>query len=159
MSIKIQQTKCKITGEKIPVLFNFGKMPIANNFSRVVNMKDSYEMKIAFNKKNGVFQLVDAPKPKKLFNKNYAFFSSTSNSMKEHFKRIANIIKRKKVRSNFSILEIGCNDGIFLQNFKSYNHLGIEPSKNVYQISRSKKLKVLNSFFNLDLIKKKKINK
>ena len=157
MSIKIQQTKCKITGEKIPVLFNFGKMPIANNFSRVVNMKDSYEMKIAFNKKNGVFQLVDAPKPKKLFNKNYAFFSSTSNSMKEHFKRIANIIKRKKVRSNFSILEIGCNDGIFLQNFKSYNHLGIEPSKNVYQISRSKKLKVLNSFFNLDLIKKKKL--
>ena len=69
MSIKIQQTKCKITGDKIPVLFNFGKMPIANNFSRAVNMKNSYDMKIAFNKKNGVFQLVDAPKPKKLFNK------------------------------------------------------------------------------------------
>ena len=157
MSVKTQLTKCKITGEKIPVLFNFGKMPIANNFSKVVNMENSYEMKIAFNKNNGVFQLVNAPKPKKLFNKNYAFFSSTSNSMKEHFKRIANTIKRKQVKSNFSILEIGCNDGIFLQNFKSYNHLGIEPSKNVYQISKSKKLKVLNSFFNLDLIKKKKL--
>ena len=125
MSIKFQQTKCKITGEKIPILFNFGKMPIANNFSRVVNKKNFYEMKIAFNKNNGVFQLVDAPKPKKLFNKNYAFLSSTSNSMKEHFKRIANYIKKKQVKSNFSIMEIGCNDGIFLQNFKSYDHLGI----------------------------------
>ena len=157
MTLKLQQTKCKITGEKIPIVFNFGKMPIANNFSRVVNKKNFYEMKIAFNKNNGIFQLVDAPKPQKLFNKNYAFISSTSNSMKEHFKRIANEIKKKQVKSNFSIMEIGCNDGIFLQNFKSYDHLGIEPSKNVYQISKSKKLKVLNSFFNLDLIKKKKL--
>ncbi len=157
MSLKFQQTKCKITGEKIPVLFNFGKMPIANDFSRSVNKENFYEMKIAFNKNNGVFQLVDAPKPKKLFNKNYAFLSSTSNLMKEHFKKIANDIKKKQVKRNFSIMEIGCNDGIFLQNFKSCDHLGIEPSKNVYQISKSKKLNVLNSFFNLDLIKKKKL--
>ena len=94
MSLEFQQTKCKITGEKIPVVFNFGKMPIANNFSRVVSKKNFYEMKIAFNKNNGVFQLVNAPKPKKLFNKNYAFLSSTSNSMKEHFKNIANRIRK-----------------------------------------------------------------
>ena len=139
MPLKLQKTKCKITGEKIPVVFNFGKMPIANNFSKVVSKKNYYEMKIAFNKNNGVFQLVNAPKPKKLFNKNYAFLSSTSNSMKEHFKSIANRIKIKQVKRNFSIMEIGCNDGIFLQNFKGYDHLGIEPSKNVYQISKSKK--------------------
>ena len=157
MSLKSTQTKCKITGEKIPVVFNFGKMPIANNFSRVVSKKNFYEMKIAFNKNNGVFQLVNAPKPKKLFNKNYAFLSSTSNSMKEHFQSIANRIKIKQAKRNFSIMEIGCNDGIFLQNFKDYDHLGIEPSKNVYQISKSKKLKVLNSFFNLDLVKKNKL--
>ena len=96
MSLKFRKTKCKITGEKIPILFNFGKMPIANDFSRNVNKKNFYEMKIAFNKNNGVFQLVNAPKPKKLFNKNYAFLSSTSNSMKEHFKSIANDIKKKR---------------------------------------------------------------
>jgi hypothetical protein len=44
-------------------------------------------------------------------------------------------------------MEIGCNDGIFLQNFKNFDHLGIEPSKNVYTISKSKKLNVINSFF------------
>ena len=81
-------SKCKVTGQKIPVIFNFGKMPIANNFSKKVDKKDLYEMKIAFNENNGLFQLVSAPKPKKLFNKDYAFLSSTSNSMKIHFKNI-----------------------------------------------------------------------
>ncbi len=157
MSLKSIKTKCKITGEKIPVVFNFGKMPIANNFSKEVSKKNFYEMKIAFNKNNGVFQLVNAPKPKKLFNKNYAFLSSTSNFMKDHFKKFANKIKKKYAKKNFAIMEIGCNDGIFLENFKNFDHLGVEPSKNVFDISKSKKLKVINSFFNINLVNKKKL--
>ncbi len=35
----------------------------------------------------------------------------------------------------------------FKKNFENFNHLGIEPSKNVCDISRSKRLKVVNSFF------------
>ena len=44
-------------------------------------------MKTAFNK-NYLFQLVDAPKPVKLFNKNYSFLSSTSKNMEIHLKRL-----------------------------------------------------------------------
>ena len=55
-------------------------------------------------------------------------------------------------------MEIGCNDGIFLQNFKNFKHLGIEPSKNVCNISRSKNIKVLNSFFTEELINQKKLH-
>jgi methylation protein EvaC len=156
MSIKSQFTKCKITGQKIPIVFNFGKMPIANNFSKEIDKKNLYQMKIAFNEQNGLFQLVSAPKPTKLFNKNYAFLSSTSNSMKTHFKKIAKKIE-KKMKKNSKIMEIGCNDGIFLQNFKNYDHLGIEPSSNVCKISKSKKLNVINSFFTKQLIEKKNL--
>ena len=154
MPLKTQFTKCKVTGKKIPVIFNFGKMPIANNFSKKVDKNNFYHMKIAFNKQNGLFQLVNAPKPTKLFSRNYAFLSSTSNSMKVHFKKIAEKIK-KKLKKDSKIMEIGCNDGIFLQNFKNYNHIGIEPSSNVCKISKSKKLNVINSFFTKQLIKKK----
>ncbi len=157
MSLKTKFTKCKVTGQKIPVIFNFGKMPIANNFSKKVDKKNLYEMKIAFNESNGLFQLVNAPKPKKLFNDNYAFMSSTSDSMKIHFRDVANNIK-KMIKKNSRIMEIGCNDGIFLQNFKNFDHLGIEPSKNVYNISKSKNLKVLNSFFTEELIDQKKFH-
>ena len=156
MSQKKQFTKCKVTGQKIPVIFNFGKMPIANSFSKKVDKRNLYEMKIAFNENNGLFQLVSAPKPKKLFNDNYAFMSSTSNSMNMHFKNVADNIK-KMMKKNNKIMEIGCNDGIFLQNFKNFDHLGVEPSKNVFNISKSKKLKVLNSFFTQELIIKNKL--
>ena len=121
--------KCKITGEKIPVILSYGNMPIANDFSKKINKKDNYKMEIAFNEKNGVFQLVSAPKPKRLFNKNYAFMSSTSKNMQKHFRQVAEIIKKRFLKNKFKIMEIGCNDGIFLQNFKKFNHLGVEPSK------------------------------
>ena len=149
--------KCKITGEKIPVILSYGNMPIANDFSKKINKKDNYKMQIAFNEKNGVFQLVSAPKPKRLFNKNYAFMSSTSKNMQKHFRQVAEIIKKRFLKNKFKIMEIGCNDGIFLQNFKKFNHLGVEPSKNVCQISKSKKLNVVNSFFNKQLIDKNKL--
>jgi len=156
MPINKRYTKCKVTGEKIPVIFNFGKMPIANNFSKNHTKQNLYEMKIAFNESNGLFQLVEAPKPKKLFNENYAFMSSTSKSMQIHFKAVAKKIK-KMMSMNSRIMEIGCNDGIFLKNFENFNHLGIEPSKNVCDISRSKRLKVVNSFFTKKLIDQKKL--
>ena len=56
-------------------------------------------------------------------------------------------------------MEVGCNDGILLNNFKKYEHLGIEPSRNVFNIAKKKGLKVLNRFFNRDLIKLKEVNK
>ena len=122
---KKKYTKCKVTGQKIPIIFNYGKMPIANNFSKKVDKKNLYEMKIAFNEDNGLFQLVSAPKPKKLFNKDYAFLSSTSNSMKIHFKNVGTNIK-KLMKKDSKIMEIGCNDGIFLENFRNYDHLRSE---------------------------------
>jgi methylation protein EvaC len=149
--------KCKITGKKIPIILNYGDMPISNDFAKKVNKKKCYKMQIAFNKEDGIFQLVSAPKPKKLFNKNYAFLSSTSKNMQKHFENVAEMIKKKFKKDKFKIMEIGCNDGIFLQNFKKFNHLGIEPSKNVYEIAKSKKLNVTNSFFDKKLINKNKL--
>ena len=87
-----------------------------------------------------------------------AFLSSTSDYMTKHFETMAERIKKKELKKNSYVMEIGCNDGIFLKNFKNYNHLGIEPSKNVYKISKLKKLNVINSFFDQRLIKKKKLH-
>ena len=42
-------------------------------------------------------------------------------------------------------MEIGCNDGIFLKNFKNYNHYEL-PSRNVFLKSKNLKLNVYNYF-------------
>ena len=69
--------------------------------------------------------------------------------MNNHFKKVSLEIKKNYLKNKKKkILEIGCNDGIFLKNFKKYNHLGIEPSKNVYKIAKQNSLNVINNFFN-----------
>ena len=151
----IKYSKCFLTGKKIPKIIDFGKMPIANKFHKNKNEKVSYfNMSLSYNKKYSLAQLSNAPSPKKLFNDKYAFLSSTSKSMDEHFKKTANEIKKKISRKKISISEIGCNDGIFLKHFKSHDHLGIEPSKNVASIAKKKNIKVINEFLNLRTVKK-----
>lgn len=141
-------------------IISFGKMPMANNF---VNNKEeeifTYELKLGFNKRFKLAQIYDFPKPSNMFNENYAFITSTSKHMADHFKKLS--IKIKKKIKKTSIIEIGCNDGVFLENFKNSTHLGVEPSKNVFELSKKKKLNVDNSFFNYEYIKriKKKYHK
>ena len=128
-------------------IINFGKMPMANNFLKDTKKRIyTYDLKLGFNKRFKLAQIYDFPKPSKMFNNNYAFISSTSNDMRKHFKELSQKIKKKKKK--ISLLEIGCNDGVFLENFKDVRHLGVEPSKNVYQLSKKKGLNVINSFFN-----------
>ena len=93
-----------------------------------------------------------------MFNKNYAFYSSTSKFMDMHFenfsKKIKSLLKSKKLK-NPLIVEIGSNDGIMLKRFKNFNHIGVEPSKNVANVCKKKeKCYVLNEFFNASSVKK-----
>ena len=151
----IKYSKCFLTGKKIPKIIDFGKMPIANKFHKDKNEKVSYfNMGLSYNKKYSLAQLSNAPSPKKLFNDKYAFLSSTSKAMDEHFKKTSNEIKKKFSRKKISISEIGCNDGIFLKHFKNHDHLGIEPSKNVANIAKKKNIKVINEFLNSKILKK-----
>lgn len=133
-------------------VINFGKMPMANDFLKDTKKKIfTYDLKLGFNKKFRLAQIYNFPKPSKMFNDNYAFISSTSNDMKKHFQKLSKKIKR--IKKEISLLEIGCNDGVFLENFKEVRHLGVEPSKNVYQLSKRKGLNVINSFFNTKSVK------
>ena len=78
----MEKVKCKITGEKISKIMSFGMMPIANEFIKSKNKKQyQYKMEISFNEKYGLFQLVNVPNQKRIFNSNYAFLSSTSNRL------------------------------------------------------------------------------
>jgi len=70
--------------------------------------------------------------------------------MKIHFSKYATFIKDNYLNNNNKIIEIGSNDGTFLENFKDSNldFVGFEPSSNVAEIANKKGVKTLNSFFN-----------
>tara|TARA_Y100000590_G_scaffold462835_1_gene627982 strand:+ start:1168 stop:2364 length:1197 start_codon:yes stop_codon:yes gene_type:complete len=149
---------CKITNSKITQFMTFGKMPIANGFLKKKDFKNEffYEMKVGFCKKISLFQLMNHPKPKQMFNKNYPFFTGSSKGMVAHFQNYAQWIKKKFGKKLKNLIEIGSNDGTFLLNFKSssVNLLGIEPSSNVAKISKKRGIKTINNFFNLKNVKK-----
>lgn len=153
----MQKYKNLFNKKNLKLIINFGKMPLGNGFVLKNNKKKefTFNLKLGFNQKLNLVQLYEYPSPKKMFNKNYAFLSSTSNSMKMHFKRYAQSLKNKIKKKKIKILEVGCNDGILLENFKKNDHVGVEPSLNVFKIAKEKKLNVKNKFFNSKLLKDK----
>ena len=147
-------SKCLICENEITPFISFGKMPIANGFLTREQFNDEYycELKVAHCTKCHMVQLTELVDKERMFNDNYAFFASTSRYMSEHFKILANDITNNFLSSKPFVVEIGSNDGIMLQNFaaKSIPHLGVEPSKNVADVSIQKGINTICSFFNLE---------
>ena len=152
--------KCNSCSKIIKPFMKFGRMPIANAFYNKTDFNNQYfyDMDVCFCKNCFVFQLLNIPKPKKMFHKKYAYFSSTSKFMQNHWKNLATIIKNNNNNNEIKlIIDIGSNDGIFLKNFinkKNWEPIGIEPSRNVANFSKKNGLKnVINDFFNHKLSK------
>ena len=145
--------KCKLTNKEIKPFMSFGKMPLANGFLKENEFKTEffYEMQVGFSEEISLFQLNEHPKPEKMFNEKYPFYTGSSIYMKKHFQSYANWIKNNFFNSNFKLIEIGSNDGTFLSNFKKSDieYIGFEPSKNVADTAIKNNVKTQNSFFNL----------
>jgi methylation protein EvaC len=93
----------------------------------------------------------------KMFHENYAFFSSTSMRMGEHFRDFAGSVRGTHLNAKDPfVVEIGSNDGIMLQHFAmaGIRHLGIEPSSNVAQVARAKGIRTVSEFFDESLAQK-----
>ena len=160
--------KCRISGDKLIKFLDLGKQPLGNGFlnsKKKFKTEYFYNLELGFSKKSSMVQLLKAPKKEKMFNNNYAFYSSTSSYMDKHFKKFADEIKnfllKKKLKKPL-IVEIGSNDGIMLKRFKKFHHLGIEPAKNVALVCKNKtKCKVLIEFYSKKTLNKisRKFNK
>jgi len=149
-------SKCLICDSEYSPFVDFGVMPIANAFATKEQIKNEYTfpMKVGFCGNCNMVQLVEQPDREKMFHENYAFFSSTSNYMKGHFKLFANSVSElQDLNENSFVVEVGCNDGILLENFVIDNIpcLGVEPSENVAQVAMEKGIEVIAPFFDRPL--------
>ena len=144
---------CKSVENFIEIL-NLGPMPLAGGFldkSDIPNEK-LYELKVHSCKICGLVQILDAITPEILF-ENYSFTSSTVIPLVTHFENLAKEIS-SRINSKSKILEIGCNDGILLAplNKMGFQTIGVDISKNITQVARSKGLNVYTGMFNLEWI-------
>lgn len=135
---------------------SFGRMPIANGFLTPDQFAAEYffELKVGFCANCKMVQLTEQVDREKMFHDEYAFFSSTSSRMAQHFKEFAGFVSKQYLQSPGSfVVEIGSNDGIMLHNFAKagIRHLGIEPSANVAQVAIKKGVQTICRFFDEDL--------
>lgn len=147
---------CKISNSVLSNVLDFGRQPLGNGFLEPGDFDEEFffNMEIGYSEISMMLQLIEQPLPEKMFHDHYAFFSSTSHFMGEHFKSFANeVIGSEYLTVDPFIVELGCNDGIMLKNFakNGMRHLGIEPSLNVARVANAHGVRTCSKFFSESL--------
>ena len=144
--------KCRVCNSKnLNNVISLGKQPLANNLEDFPRRSDRYPLglNLCFSCFN--CQLPYVVSSRKLFN-NYLYKSSISQSFKNHFNlACSKFIKLFKLNKNSFILDIGSNDGIGLKPFykrRFKNLYGIEPAKQLSDITNKIGIKTYNCFLN-----------
>ena len=137
-----------IMGINLKPVIDFGKMPIANAFLTPEEFAAEYfyDMVLGYDQKTGAIGLVNTVAPEKMFHDHYAFYSSTSKGMQAHFRQTAE--KLLPYAGKGLVVELGSNDGIMLEAWKDLgvSALGVEPSRNVAEVSKSRGHDVMEKF-------------
>ena len=117
-------------------ILDLGRQPIANGFLREEDLDKPeffFNLKIGFNAETYLVSLMEQVNPLALFNEDYPYHSSGSKTMRDHFSAVAAVIRGRFEPE--SVLEIGSNDGVFLQNFRPETTFAIEPCSNFAAIT------------------------
>lgn len=145
---------------------DLGMTPIANAYIKLEDadkMEPFYPLHVYVCSKCFLVQLPSSIAREIIFNDQYAYFSSYSESWLLHCKKYVEImIKRFNYNKKSFVLELASNDGYLLQFFKELHIpvLGIEPTANTAKVALKKGIPTLIKFFGTktanELMKKRK---
>jgi len=159
-SIQKESLVCRVSGKKLQQTLNLGMQPLGNGFLSQRDFKKEYfyPMATGFCSESKMFQLLEQPAPEKMFHDQYAFYSSSSRHMQNHFKKFADAVLESRCLATADpfVVELGCNDGILIKNFaaRGIRHLGIEPSQNVAAEAQKHGVRTISEFFGAALAAK-----
>ena len=140
-------------------IINIGKQPISSHFykKKMRNLRN-YSLDLYICKKCELIQFKTLPKLNQMYGLNYGYRTSLSQLMINHMKKKYLSLKKDLSKKNCNILDIGCNDGTFLnffQSFKNLNLYGIDPSAEKFKKYHSKKINLIVDYFEKEKIEKK----
>ena len=130
---------------------DLGKQPIANRFLNNDEFENEFlfDLKAVFDEDTKLVSLNEFVAPEMMFNENYAYHASMSETMKLHFKNLAD-----RLNSEFNpvnILEIGSNDGIFIRHFNPDTTIAVEPCGNFADMTFDMGYNTYKSFWDTEL--------
>ena len=159
MSLLYRKIKsCRISKDtKLFRLINFGEIALTGVFPKKKFAKiHKTPLSVVFSKKSKLLQLEHNYNSDLLFGSNYGYRSGLNASMISHLKNKYILLNKKlKFRRNDNILDIGSNDGTFLNFFPlNTNRVGCDPSAKKFSKYYKKNIKKIYSIFDKFIAKK-----
>ena len=93
---------------------------------------------------------VDTVIPVEVLLRNYFYFSSAIQTLRDHFGQLAEEMVARFVKPQSSlVVEIGCNDGVFLRHLanRGVRNVGVDPAKNVVESIKDPGVVAINDCF------------
>lgn len=153
---------CRVCGSRgiAPILF-LGDQPLANSLKKSFDKREKrYPLTLCFCPRCSLVQLKETVKKEILFD-NYVWVTGTSESTRKYadvfYERA---VKMTKIESGDLVVEIASNDGTFLKPFVrgGCNVIGIEPAKNIAEVSVGAGIKTINKYWNRKISKEIRSN-
>ncbi len=133
-------------GASLQPYFDAGMQPLANSFHDGSTELPRYPLGLNVCMSCFHSQLTHVVDPHLMFDE-YLYVSGTSETLRKSMASFARIIADRPIKSR--VLEIGCNDGTLLNEFKKLGHevLGVEPAKNLSNQAARQSVRVLAEYW------------
>ena len=126
---------CYNTG--LESVLDLGSQPLANNFTKKSAISETYPLHV-YRCKHCTHTQLGYFVDRNILFRNYIYESGTSATLRSYFKTFAETYSNKISRKDRVVLELACNDGYQLDEFKAlgWKTYGIDPATN--QIARAR---------------------
>lgn len=144
---------CRVCGRAdLELVLSLGDTPVADVLCDDPDSHQDprYPLDVAFSPTCGLLQLVECVPRERIYNPGYAYYSSVSPSLLEHFRRSAEaLIEACGLGSASLVVEAASNDGYMLRTFAAAGVpvLGIEPSAGPAARARALGIETREAFF------------
>jgi hypothetical protein len=150
--------KCRCCGSNdLQMILDLSDQPWGNDYAPLDQERKAIEYSLRlWVCKECMMSQIDSTIPKEIMFVNHTYVSGTTKSLKNHFVEVGkSIIEKNKLGQGNYLLDIGGNDGTFLEFFKEsgIDVLNVDSGKLQAEISNSKNIPCINKFFNEDTAK------
>ena len=134
------------------LIMDFGEVALAGAFLKPENFakEKKFPMRLFFCNNCFTVQVVDKIDPKIIF-QDYFYFSSSIETLCDHFKEYAKEVTSRFLNpSESTVIEFGCNDGVLLKPLADEgikNIIGVDPAKNVLSSINDDRIKIKSNYF------------
>ena len=137
---------------------DLGKQPIANGFLYKDQIQNEYffNLGVAFDEETKLVTQTEYVDPPLMFNDDYVYRGSMSQTMREHFKKLSNLLWKNE-NPMPKVLEIGSNDGVFIKHWPTDSTVAVEPCGNFAKETRELGYKTYSEFWDTELAKEIKL--